>query len=98
MGSIPGPEAVPHINIGVILVDGWPFLFGIGLVLLIFFRSSVWLLPLPLYTPPPSGELYALLCFLLHEFSRFFLPIFFSPDVVKNYSIPLVACGAGGFS
>ena len=52
-------------------------LFGIGRALLFFFRSSVWLLPLPRHPPPPSGELASLLCFLFYEFTHFSFWLFF---------------------
>ena len=42
--------------------DGWPVLLGIGhALLLLFFHSSVWLLPLPRNAPPPTGELSSFL-------------------------------------
>ena len=80
-------------------IGGWPFSFGIGRVLLFFFRSSVWFLLLPRYTPPPAGELSSLLCFLLYSLvflsSCFFFLIWY---IIIYCFIPLVACGVGGFS
>ena len=58
-------------------IDGWPILFGIGRILLFFFRSSVWILPLPRYTPPPSRELSSFFVFYFTNSLVFLFACFF---------------------
>ena len=83
-------------------IGGWPTLFGIGRVLLLFFfRSSVWLLPFPRYAPPFTSYWRAVFLGLFSIlFTRFFSLFFFFLIwyIIIFYFISLIASGVGVFS